>query len=596
MSLIAWYPLNGNLNNQGLDGETKQANVQADVAVDNNGKIGKCYTNTSTTCVPTPINLDSDSFTIASWVRLNAKKSSLNRAISLMNANGGYISLGCEHNNGTALGFHCYGAISSICIFDMYPANIKLRTWVHYAMTYGNGEVCVYENGKLIYNDKNVSAQHVNMTNLYLFGYNYGSAMASSLNDVRVYDNAISASEVKELSKGLVCHYLLNGTGFGNENLLKTSERFTESNKLTVSKNVVDGYYEIRGLNTYDVELSDGIYTMQYCTDTLMGDSHPPAHGLQVIWLYLTKKSYATAGVPFDIALRFFSSNPSMKCEQIEGGYRYTFQYTVSGYKGISIRVNLSSRDGTTVTSKFWNFKLERGSVATPWCPNKNDALYSALHLGEGIEYDCSGLGNNGTIVGDLKFDVDSPRYNGSTDFNQTGYIKNNNFKLYTNQFTMSFWVKAKLNTSQHFLFGTFNNWTNNGLGIFRGSQDFYFRNIMRSDSENLHVSIDFMAIEDTWMHISFVYTGTEVKIYENGNYARKVAYGKDGNVYHPLIYIGNSLHNNAPNSETEEAQTSDFRFYVTALSDEDIKELYNSRMTISSTANLLLHGEVIEQ
>ena len=41
MSLRVWLPLNGTLDNQGLDNIT--TTLSGGIAIDNSGKIGKCY-------------------------------------------------------------------------------------------------------------------------------------------------------------------------------------------------------------------------------------------------------------------------------------------------------------------------------------------------------------------------------------------------------------------------------------------------------------------------------------------------------------------------------------------------------------------------
>ena len=46
-------------------------------------------------------------------------------------------------------------------------------------------------------------------------------------------------------------------------------------------------------------------------------------------------------------------------------------------------------------------------------------------------------------------------------------------------------------------------------------------------------------------------------------------------------------MYNGTPNSETDSAQISDFRFYATALSDTDIKELYNTSASIDNVGNI---------
>ena len=62
------------------------------------------------------------------------------------------------------------------------------------------------------------------------------------MNDFRIYDHALSPLEVKEISKGLILHYLLNRNGWGQENLHKNSDTITSTWSIhqgTVSNGVV---------------------------------------------------------------------------------------------------------------------------------------------------------------------------------------------------------------------------------------------------------------------------------------------------------------------------------------------------------------------
>jgi hypothetical protein len=113
------------------------------------------------------------------------------------------MGLGCEHSNGSAIGFHFYKTISgtNTSIFDTYPYNSENGTWVHYTMAYDGTKYYIYKNGTLTNsaaaNKTNITAE---MTTLYLFGGTSGSYSLHSLNDVRVYDHCLSAAEVHEIS------------------------------------------------------------------------------------------------------------------------------------------------------------------------------------------------------------------------------------------------------------------------------------------------------------------------------------------------------------------------------------------------------------
>ena len=137
----------------------------------------------------------------------------------------------------------------------------------------------------------------------------------------------------------------------------------------------------------------------------------------------------------------------------------------------------------------------------------------------------------------------------------------------------------------QHFLFGTFGTWTNNGVGMWRDAGNQSYTILLKSDSAS-YLTKAFGFTADQWYHIAIVYTGTQWITYINGT-SQTVDYGGWGTITHPAIYLGNSLYSSAASTKTDEAQMVDFRFYVTALSKDDVLDIYNTKGAISNGGDI---------
>ena len=202
---------------------------------------------------------------------------------------------------------------------------------------------------------------------------------------------------------------------------------------------------------------------------------------------------------------------------------------------------------------------------------------------------DSSGYSNHGTKNGTLSLSSDTARYSMSTNFNNSGYIINSAFNLKSNEFTINLWVNPRTTSKQHFLFGSFSTWPNNGLGVYRdaGSNTRY-QCVMRSDGESTYSAKTMTVTLNTWNMLTITYSGTVYTGYINGVKSFEVTYGASGIVSHYNIMIGNSKYNNTPASENEEALVSDFRLYVTCLSADDIKRLYEVSASVSKNGAML--------
>lgn len=559
MSLQVWLPLNGNLNNQGLSNIIMNSNA----ITYTDGKLGKAATFSSSYIgiTNTPLTGSINELSFSFWMKTSTPSNTM-----------------CIYNGRTTVG----GAIALFTIngtfrFDdnsqhSLSYTIPSNNWEHYCITRDNTNIKLYVNGALKYTTTSSGAGCSTTATKATIGSSSvntttgsGNTLTGQLNDFRIYDHCLSAKEVKEISKGLVLHYQLKG--FGQPNLINKAELYTNSTKLTRTASKSDDYIH----TPMTVNLTaNTTYTISFYTTGAMPDQ-------------------VELGLMFQNGYNYYKfMNGSYHYKINDSLYYHNEPFTVANTGSYTIRCdwNISGE-----THSFWNFKIEEGSKATPWCPNSADSLYSSLGFNSNIEPDCSGFGNNGIKTGSITVNSDSARYSTSYQFieSSSGYIKNTNFNTVCNSLTIAYWIKVNPTiSSQHFLMGTFNNWTANGIGIWRdtGSVDYsYLIRVGEASSYSSWVKPSLTA--NVWTHIALVYNGTTLITYKNGIEIGRNTYGGNGAVSNPVMYLGNSMFNGTPNSETDSAKVSDFRFYATALSVDDIKELYNLSISIDKLGNM---------
>lgn len=232
--------------------------------------------------------------------------------------------------------------------------------------------------------------------------------------------------------------------------------------------------------------------------------------------------------------------------------------------------------------------KLERGSHPTPWIPNPADPLYSQLGLDDGIEYDVSGFGNNGTKVGTFVVSSDSPRYNTSTQIDgSTITCASGLISVADPVFSVSLWFRLKSNTSytdyqdlinfaspsysnQPFRLEICGNPVGNAIYWFRGPTG----SIGGFKVNNTDLS------RDVWYHTVLVSEGNkQYSYYMNG--VKQGTYNGSANTWTPTgsVRIGDSI--------AGKIDISDFRIYATALSADAVKALYNAPISLANNGTL---------
>lgn len=572
MSLQIWLPLNGNLDNQGLSNVTIN-NYGA--TVDNNGKIGKCY-----------------SFNGSSYIRISLPSTitSLKNTTICMWVKGNQAFGGISHDVEAAI-LPCMTAFGNWQFADgsnykyISSGSYKDGNWHHIACTVDDTTITTYDNGSIVSTELISSLgiiTELTSSNFIELGCDhpgYNEYLTGYINDFRVYDHCLSAKEVKEISKGLVLHYPL--TTIGAPNLRSNTHSFMDSfftlGGFAGTKEVIADEEAACG---YTIKITCNTAGTGFCFSSLGKTSD--RIGKTFTWSFWAKCSTTKSGSfgdetgghtsgAFTTEWRKYTKTWVMGDTQYQA---FTF------YLGWNVGEILYIRD----------LKFEEGDKATPWCPNVDDVMYTNIGLRSAQITDCSGFGNHGVFSGSINYINNTPRYDCSAKFENNGYIIKSNLNLYTKQFTLSMWINIQACSAQHFLFGTFDNFTVNGIGAWRDSGGTNYSNIIKSDAESSYSSFNPTLPTftlNTWYHITFVFTGTITKLYINGDMFGEQTYGNNGNVYHPVFMLANSKYNNTPSSENEDCCYSDVRFYATALSSDDVKQLYQTSASIDKNGNM---------
>lgn len=602
--LCLWLPFtDGVIKNQGLINDEFITSI--DPTFSNDGKLGKCLEQGQFDMSATMTSkiLNNQALTICFWIYVNAEEGSKGGTIF------GNINTNVEFNNRKFSIFQyptcndlylswMNDAAKVFIMTPIYKGVLPSYQWTHVTVTYHNPTMTVYINGIKKYTYSGVS-------NSSSFEYQTRVVWQNAyrkLNDFRIYNECLSPRQVKEISKGLVCHYPLgeiDGKIGGRNLLVKTNQGKTKWTNAHA-----DGSYSCESVNWNGinvVKMSCATPTTSWKMFTFNGllenfDKLEPSA--------IYTLSYDVIG---NIKVGFSNLWDSDATHSIVALAQET---VIKKTYGSHYIVNITLKDALNKSKQLVyfrndlkagesviiaNLKLEKGNKATAYtpCPTDDPVMY------DNVIYDTSGYCNNGNVSGDILWDINTPRYKGAYDFNGTGYIYNDNLNLTTTAFTISFWIKIpSAITHQHFDFATFNSWTSEGVGIYwdTSGQKSSSGGIFGKDSngDKIHVRVQCRGKLNEWTHFAITWDGTNVYRYSNGIKFSESDFNAVS-VYHPRLWLGNSTFGDRT-LENSESCMSDFRFYVTALSDSDILELYQSSASVDNNGNLMLAGEVIEE
>ena len=635
MSLQVWLPLNGDLHNQGLNNLTITNNG---TTINNNGKIGRCYyfngdkqwLQFSTSLG----NFYNNDWSFAAWL----KPTDSTRSVIISEYNGaGASNVAIELTVARVVRIYWNGSPD---INFTTAGGLPINEWTHLTITKQNSIFKIYFNGILkqtyTYNGT-LSTRISNCQPRIGDDYRGNSANTVSyqgyMNDFRLYNHCLSAAEVVEIAKGLVLHYKLNNNGLGNENYwtngkpqVDTWTHFSDyPNELrtTVARQstyasqpiaVLNEYTEMKFLSTRK-QVNNGaiqLQKVQRYTSTV--------NGMCPILENLTEGEYFTisyelyisspVAVAFSIAGRIngaIKQNSSSRFQvstintwtKISQSIQITSDFDKSN---ITADVNyllavLSFIDVLGVTTsdevliRIRNIKLERGQEATSWTPARADFG----HIDDNIIYDYSGYGNNGTIVGKLTATTGSPRYGITTQFPGSGnYIKVTPFYFDTPDWSISFWYNNPTDVTS--AWESFISLSKNNGSDANKKMALLFNN---DDKDNIWCKVNSgggrtIPIKvNTWTHLTLT---SEGKLYEDGVLKNNsISPGENITGAYDLLLGARASASGATSTLFQySGKMSDFRIYATALTSEQVADLYHTSMSIDNQGNVYAR-ELIE-
>ena len=586
-------PLTGNLENKGI---ASISTTNTPIYVD--GKMGKAINLTSHVNFSNLPKLTK--FTIAFWAKVES--CTANWADLL-----GFTCKQADDSNAAPFRFEATTSSRACSFHNNAPEGISTGSriliqnyneWHHVAVSYNGEKLYSYIDGRLTYADTGLGGY---LTSSFWIGE---SPITGAMNDLRIYDECLSKEQIHQISQGLVLHYPLN-SGYGNENLMKMGG---------LDKNGATSMTYNSSTDTYTIVSPAGTniwgYGVNIRSTSEISIPYGKSYRASVEVYVPTQHSFvadinnnvangttAWAGNDNDNTSKRTSTSftiPANTWKKISWGSENsngnnTDKVSILPYDKLGLKTN---SDTDSVTWYLRHPKIELGTSVTDWCPNKNDALYTTLGYDSTTLYDTSGFGNNAEKINTPFYTSDTPLYDSSINLQRinSNYIDLQNTYI-TNQSTINLW--GKVNTFNNYQrFFEFCNALQGAtgshritLGTYQSTQQLALR-IYGGDTgiTSLYVN-NITTIDTNWHMYSIVFNKTNLKVFIDGTSIVDATMTQElTSMVRQYSYIGKSSYSG---DSYFDGNISDFRIYSTALSAEDIKQLYESKARIDKNGNV---------
>ncbi len=596
MALKVWLPLNGDLENKGISNGTV-ATTATNIWNDN-GKIGKCILSNAKASYTFPELTNITNFSISYWIYIDSSVAVSNWAdIWGINCVAGNSSTVIRDEFKSAVGVHqllmgkdsTVGSNTNTYIgTGMNDSNAKDK-WVHIALVKDNTTAKVYTNGVLtnIINSSTFESTPQKLTGYLIIGNTASSA--AKLNDFRIYDHCLSAKEVKEISQGLILHYKLDGfSGGTGENILPNTTSEIRSYEYP-SSSFKDQFAVI----TTKIPEAEKYTLSFYAKSTVAGDKIR-AH-------YYSPNTTTTCVSSQGITKTASDGNIDFTLSTDWQLYWVTYtQTSTTAVKHVILpRMGAVGNtngvvSGTGIVS-IKCVKMEEGEQVTSWTP-----ALSEMGIDTSKITDSSGYGNDGIITGNVTTranDSKEGRYNISTyiPLGSTDYITTQNpIGNPSDAITMSIWFKSSNTSPGNSYHEIFNHATSSQYFEFAIQNNGLFRaGMVINGTRYVANTAQLGLLDGNWHMLSMTYDGATIIRYVDGISRSTTSITGSLTGANGSFLLGHY----GPNTSyhAKEAYLADARIYATALSAEDIADLYHTPANIDNLGGI--HGfEFIEK
>ena len=595
MSLQAWYPFNGDYENQGLGDldltiTTSPSYTFGKVTNQGLGTGGFKWSAEQSSKI-----LNNKALSICFWIKVTSTASAGGGVLFGQHSpNRRFCIFTYPNFNDLHLDWRCNDSGTSF-YNTVETGFFAVNQWTHCTLTFEYpNSLKLYKNGVL---HKSITGNGTMNFSSFAYETLLSFELANRyINDFRVYDHCLSPKEVKEISKGLMLHYPLDNCGLGCKNLLagnfqsiatKAGTNNTGSlwvNTASIPGGALNNLIGKTLIFSYEVSCEG----TRHNTDTSNLNVRYGIHGC------LSANGTGFNMYPFADYLTY------------SGGARrvvmkYTIPTTVTYISALTFALQATNYPAADNDATWYikNCKLEIADEPTPWCPNQRDELYFQWGMDENIEYDVSGYSNNGTKIGNLNYESNSPRYNASTYFNGTdACIKASPMTLDMTNITFSMWYKPTSAITWGRVFD-FSAGSNGNATTFLIAHNVATMSLCihgrYSNGTAIYTAGDYThpVSADTWYHVACTISGTTCKWYMDGKLVMTKTLTQSLGV---VNFINNYLAESTWDQDSlNKCSLSDFRIYSTCLSATDIQELYNKPISIDNSGNIFAVNAVEE-